>query len=52
MVFSIMNRDIDTTVPGVKNAAEAEEIARCADLPPIPDEHLARLRELYERDFR
>lgn len=52
MVFSLMNRDIDTTVPGVKNAAEAEEIARCADLPPIPEAHLERLRELYESDFR
>ena len=52
MVFSMMNQDIDTTVPGVKNAAEAEEIARCADLPPIPAAHLQRLRELYERDFR
>ena len=52
MVFSLMNRDIDTTVPGVKNAAEAEEIARCADLPPIPAAHLQRLQELYERDFR
>ena len=52
MVFSLMNRDIDTTVPGVKNAAEAEEIARCANLPPIPDAHLAWLRELYKRDFR
>ena len=52
MVFSMMNRDIDTTVPGVKNAAEAEEIARCADLPPIPEAHLQRLRELYERDFQ
>ena len=52
MVFSMMNADIHSTVPGVKNAAEAEEIARCADLPPIPEEHLRRLRELYERDFR
>ena len=52
MVFSIMNRDIDTTVPGVKNDAEAEEIARCADLPPIPEAHLQRLRQLYESDFR
>ncbi len=51
MVFSLMNRDIDTTVPGVKNEAEAAEIARCADLPPIPKAHLARLRELYQRDF-
>lgn len=52
MVFSLMNRDIDSTVPGVKNVAEAEETARCVDLPPIPEDHLRRLRELYERDFR
>ena len=52
MVFSLMNEDIHTTVPGVKNVAEAEETARCADLPPIPPHHLARLRELYARDFQ
>ena len=52
MVFSMMNRDIHTTVPGVKNVAEIEEIAACADLPPIPEEHLARLGELYKADFR
>ena len=51
MVFSMMNRNIDSTVPGVKNEAEAEEIARCVDLPPISEAHMARLRELYERDF-
>ena len=52
MIFCLMNPDLHTTVPGVKNAAEAEEIARCADLPPIPATHLAQLRELYESDFR
>ena len=52
MVFSLMNADIDTTVPGVKNSAEAEEIARCADLPPISGAHLQRLQQLYEQDFR
>ena len=52
MVYSLMNQDIDSTVPGVKNTAEAEEIARCVDLPPIPESHLERLRELYQRDFR
>ena len=52
MVFSLMNRDIHSTVPGVKNVAEAEETARCVDLPPIPEAHLQRLRELYGQDFR
>ena len=51
MVFCLMNPDIHTTVPGVKNMAEAEETAACVDLPPIPPERLARLQELYENDF-
>ncbi len=52
MVFSLMNRDIHSTVPGVKNRAEAEETAACVDLPPIPPEHLARLTALYNADFQ
>ena len=52
MVFCLMNPDIHTTVPGVKNTAEAEETAGCVDLPPIPPEHLARLQALYQNDFR
>ena len=51
MVFSMMNQDIHTTVPGVKNVAEIEEIAACAGLPPIPEEYLERLRNLYEKGF-
>ena len=51
MVFSLMNQDIHTTVPGVKNLAETQEIAGCVDLPPIPPEHLILLRELYARGF-
>ena len=47
-----MNRDIHTTVPGVKNQAEAEETARCIDLAPIPPDHITRLRELYDKGFR
>jgi aryl-alcohol dehydrogenase-like predicted oxidoreductase len=52
MVFCLMNRDIATTVPGVKNVAEMEELAGCIALPPIPPQHLTRLRELYVRGFR
>ena len=51
MVFCLMNRDIDTTVPGVKNVSEAEEIAGCIDLTPIPPQHMERLGQLYARDF-
>ena len=47
-----MNRDIHTTVPGVKNAAEAEAMAGCIDLPRIPAQHLPRLRELYTSGLR
>jgi len=52
MVFCLMNRDIHTTVPGVKNQAEAEEAARCIDLGPIPPAHMTRLRKLYEKGFK
>ena len=52
MVFCLMNRDIATIVPGVKNVAEMEELVRCVALPPIPPPHLTRLRELYARGFR
>ena len=52
MVFCLMNPDIHTTVPGVKNVAEAEETAGCVDLPPIPPEHLEELQTLYDNDFR
>jgi len=52
LVFCLMNRDIHTTVPGVKNQSEAEEIARCIDLAPIPKAHMTRLRELYDKGFR
>jgi aryl-alcohol dehydrogenase-like predicted oxidoreductase len=52
MVFCLMNRDIATTVPGVKNVAEMEELAACVALPPLPPPHLARLRALYARSFQ
>ncbi len=52
MVFCLMNRDIATTVPGVKNVAEMEELVGCVALPPIPPPHLTRLRELYACGFQ
>jgi aryl-alcohol dehydrogenase-like predicted oxidoreductase len=52
MVFCLMNQAIATTVPGVKNVAEIEELVGCVALPPIPPAHLTRLRALYARGFR
>jgi L-glyceraldehyde 3-phosphate reductase len=51
-LFSLMNRDIHTTVPGVKNQAETEEMAGCSDLEPFSTAQLARLTELYNKGFR
>lgn len=51
MVFCLLHRDIATTVPSVKNVAESEELVAGVALPPIPPQHLTRLRELYARGF-
>ena len=51
-VFCLMNRDIHTTVPGVKNQAETEEMAGCIDLDPFSPAHMTRLRELYDKGFK
>lgn len=51
MVFCLMNEDIDTIVPGVKNVQEIEELIGCVDFPPIPEHNLVKLRTLYARDF-
>ena len=51
MVFCLMNRDIHSITPGVKNVSEIEELAACADLPAIPRPHLESLETLYRRGF-
>ena len=51
MIFCLMNPNIHTTVPGVKNQAETEEIAGCINLGPIPSASMIRLRRLYHDGF-
>ena len=51
-VFCLMNDDIHTTVPGVKNQAETEEMAGCIDLSPFSAAQMTRLKELYYKGFR
>lgn len=51
-VYCLMNEDIHTTVPGVKNVAETEEMAGCIDLTPFSPAQMTRLGELYNKGFR
>ena len=51
-VFCLMNEDIHTTVPGVKNQAETEEMAGCIDLASFSEAQMTRLKELYFKGFR
>ena len=51
-VFCLMNEDIHTTVPGVKNQVETEEMAGCIDITPFSEAQMTRLKELYFKGFR
>ena len=51
-VFCLMNEDIHTTVPGVKNQTETEEMAGCIDLASFSEAQMTRLKELYFKGFR
>ena len=51
-VYCLMNEDIHTTVPGVKNVAETEEMAGCIDLTPFSPAQMTRLGEFYNKGFR
>ena len=42
---------IATVVPGFKSPAEVADAAACSDLPPLPAEQVARLNNLYARQF-
>ena len=50
-IFCLMNEDIHTTVPGVKNQAETEEMAGCVDLGAFSAAQMTRLGELYRKGF-
>lgn len=50
-IFCLMNPDIATIIPGVKNTSEIEEAAACSGARPLSKADLARIAELYQRDF-
>jgi aryl-alcohol dehydrogenase-like predicted oxidoreductase len=43
---------VTCTIPGAKRPSQVEDNCRAADLPPISDETLAKVREIYERRVR
>lgn len=45
----LMFEAVTCTIPGAKHAAQEEENARAADLPPLSAETMAAVREIYAR---
>jgi aryl-alcohol dehydrogenase-like predicted oxidoreductase len=43
---------VTCAIPGAKRPSQAEDNARAADLPPLPDSTMAQVREIYNRRIR
>ena len=48
----LMHDAVSCAIPGAKRPSQAEENVRAADLPPLPDETMRAVRELYEQHIR
>ncbi len=48
----LMNEAVSCAIPGAKTPAQAEDNARAADLPPLSDATMAKVRETYDRRIR
>ncbi len=48
----LMFPEVTTTIPGAKNPQQAESNASAASLPPLSDETMHRVREVYDRSIR
>lgn len=48
----LMNEAVTCTIPGAKNAAQAEDNTHSADLEKLPDETMQRITEIYERHIK
>jgi aryl-alcohol dehydrogenase-like predicted oxidoreductase len=44
--------EVTTTIPGARNAQQAQDNVRAAELPAPSDEVMAKVREVYDRHFR
>jgi aryl-alcohol dehydrogenase-like predicted oxidoreductase len=43
---------VTCAIPGAKRPAQVEENVKAADLPPLPDEIMKAIREVYDREIR
>jgi aryl-alcohol dehydrogenase-like predicted oxidoreductase len=48
----LMFDEVTCAIPGAKRPAQVEENVASADLPPLTDDTVRRIRELYDRDVR
>ncbi|MEN3203744.1 MAG: aldo/keto reductase [Atribacterota bacterium] len=48
----LMFPEVSTVIPGAKNPRQAEENAKASDLPPLQEEVMERIREIYEKYIR
>jgi aryl-alcohol dehydrogenase-like predicted oxidoreductase len=48
----LMNEAVSCAIPGAKTPAQAEDNVRAADLPPLSDATMAKVREIYDRRIR
>ena len=45
----LMFPEVSTVIPGAKNPRQAEENAKASDLPPLQEDTIERVREIYEK---
>jgi aryl-alcohol dehydrogenase-like predicted oxidoreductase len=50
--FVLAYPEVSTTIPGCKTPAQAEEDLGASDAPPLSNEEIAHVRNLYAKDFR
>ncbi len=48
----LMFPEVSAAIPGAKNVRQAEDNIRAAELPPLSDDAMARVRQVYDEFFR
>jgi aryl-alcohol dehydrogenase-like predicted oxidoreductase len=52
MRWILMFEAVTCAIPGAKRASQEEENARAADMPPLSDETMRKVREIYEKRIK